>query len=600
MAATALGRPAFPTPTFTSLRPKPPLTVRHDPPGSFSQHISVDIRPHASGAFITGVPGLNAWTVSGTVRIKNTSATKHKRVLSVRLAFRGCVETVVLDDKGDLYLDVKELLSKEQILNNPEDNAVLHETESRSSGSSSTGDANTKGITIPPSASVTMSFQFEFSEPEGGFHLPDSSIIGEQRSSRATIHYFLEAAVVAQGRLLGSQKRCFRIPVPLAWCPTAIASYLRRSNSPILSPTPKSWNQSVQDPRPGRFPSSMLDTSIQVSTTTLEPGQPFSVHVLTSIVPTAGIRISKIHVNLHGTAHLKSTRTKSQNKLSLPALQWIRIPSTDLTVIPCRIPAPTLTHPNLIPPSVDVPDMLTLSYTLIIRIQLAKTSTDRFRLEDIVVEFPVTILGCGPRAARPAVSSKWTDMPFESVPDDVGHGSGPVPWVQHPIIQHPTLRDPALQQQNDKATKWTDVPFGSAADDVGHISGPVPWVQHPIRYPTSHAPALQQQTDKATKWTDMPFSSAAHDAGHISGPVPWVQHPIQYPTLRHPTQQDRTNRDVYEATARFYPKLNDEVELWPGDRVLVNEIMEDGWAQGFNLRSEQSGVFPMGAVKRME
>ncbi|TPX63567.1 hypothetical protein SpCBS45565_g06543 [Spizellomyces sp. 'palustris'] len=558
MAAIALGplgRPPFPSPTFIPLRPKPALTVRHDPPGSFSQNISVDIRPHASAAFITGVPGLNAWTVSGTVRIRNTSAVKHKRVLSVRLAFRGWVETVVVDDKGDLYRDVKELLSREQSLITSDDGMVFNETESGSSGESSTGDVNTKGITIPPSDSVTMSFHFDFSEPEGGFHLPDSSFIGESRASRATIHYFLEAAVVAQGRLLGPQKRSFRIPVPLAWCPAAIASYLRRSNSPILSPTPKSWNMSIQDPRPGRFPSTMLDTSIQISTTTLEPGQTFSVHILTSIVPTAGIRISKIHINLQGHAHLKSTRTKSQNKLSLPALHWIRSPSTDFTVIPCRIPAPNQSFP----PSVDVPDMLTLSYILIIRIQLAKTSSDKFRLEDIVVECPITVLGCGPRAARPAVSSKWTDMPFDFFDEHVGalrsgSGSGPGPWVQHP-----TLRDPALDERMDKEAKWTDMPFGSLANDVG-----------------------------------------TPGSGPGSGPVPWVQHPvIPHPTLRDPALDERVDKEVYEAIARFYPKLNDEVELWLGDCVLVNEIMEDGWAQGLNLRTEQSGVFPMGAVKRI-
>lgn len=52
----------------------------------------------------------------------------------------------------------------------------------------------------------------------------------------------------------------------------------------------------------------------------------------------------------------------------------------------------------------------------------------------------------------------------------------------------------------------------------------------------------------------------------------------------------------YEATARFIPKLEDEIRLRVGDLVVVNEVMVDGWARGVNLRTGDTGCFPMGAV----
>jgi hypothetical protein len=41
------------------------------------------------------------------------------------------------------------------------------------------------------------------------------------------------------------------------------------------------------------------------------------------------------------------------------------------------------------------------------------------------------------------------------------------------------------------------------------------------------------------------------------------------------------------------PELDDEVELVPGDIMLVHKVFDDGWAAGENTKTGQIGIFPL-------
>ncbi|KAJ1569000.1 hypothetical protein HK096_004554 [Nowakowskiella sp. JEL0078] len=50
------------------------------------------------------------------------------------------------------------------------------------------------------------------------------------------------------------------------------------------------------------------------------------------------------------------------------------------------------------------------------------------------------------------------------------------------------------------------------------------------------------------------------------------------------------------AKANFEPRAKDEIELLAGDEILVLESYTDGWARGENLRTNQTGMFPVSKV----
>ncbi|KAI8924114.1 hypothetical protein BC831DRAFT_551641 [Entophlyctis helioformis] len=51
--------------------------------------------------------------------------------------------------------------------------------------------------------------------------------------------------------------------------------------------------------------------------------------------------------------------------------------------------------------------------------------------------------------------------------------------------------------------------------------------------------------------------------------------------------------ETMEVAYEYIPHLDDEIELRPGDRVLVKAKFDDGWATGVNLDSREEGSFPM-------
>ncbi len=43
----------------------------------------------------------------------------------------------------------------------------------------------------------------------------------------------------------------------------------------------------------------------------------------------------------------------------------------------------------------------------------------------------------------------------------------------------------------------------------------------------------------------------------------------------------------------FFPQSEDEIVLNPGDRILINQVFDDGWAFGMNTATRAEGMFPM-------
>ncbi|KAI9335520.1 hypothetical protein BDR26DRAFT_865901 [Obelidium mucronatum] len=52
----------------------------------------------------------------------------------------------------------------------------------------------------------------------------------------------------------------------------------------------------------------------------------------------------------------------------------------------------------------------------------------------------------------------------------------------------------------------------------------------------------------------------------------------------------------YNVHANFMPELSDEIPLYVGDKVDLFEVYDDNWAYGFNIRLNQSGIFPLECI----
>jgi hypothetical protein len=55
-------------------------------------------------------------------------------------------------------------------------------------------------------------------------------------------------------------------------------------------------------------------------------------------------------------------------------------------------------------------------------------------------------------------------------------------------------------------------------------------------------------------------------------------------------------RTVYEVQFDYDPELSDELRLFVGDTVLVEEKFDDGWGFGLNLQSNEEGAFPLACL----
>ncbi|KAI8826991.1 uncharacterized protein EV422DRAFT_20735 [Fimicolochytrium jonesii] len=57
---------------------------------------------------------------------------------------------------------------------------------------------------------------------------------------------------------------------------------------------------------------------------------------------------------------------------------------------------------------------------------------------------------------------------------------------------------------------------------------------------------------------------------------------------------------TYQVVYPHWPRMPDEIELLPNDPVAVKKIYRDGWCRGKNLRTGQSGMFPLLAIDDAE
>lgn len=49
----------------------------------------------------------------------------------------------------------------------------------------------------------------------------------------------------------------------------------------------------------------------------------------------------------------------------------------------------------------------------------------------------------------------------------------------------------------------------------------------------------------------------------------------------------------YRVLQSYTPQLTDELELQTNDVIYMLKEYDDGWAKGFNTRTEKTGVFPV-------
>ncbi|KAJ1544065.1 hypothetical protein HK096_007900, partial [Nowakowskiella sp. JEL0078] len=63
------------------------------------------------------------------------------------------------------------------------------------------------------------------------------------------------------------------------------------------------------------------------------------------------------------------------------------------------------------------------------------------------------------------------------------------------------------------------------------------------------------------------------------------------------TYSSRKSQYEVVAVSEYFKRRNDELSLKPGNRILVLENFDDGWAYGLVLESRQIGIFPMSACK---
>ncbi|KAJ3161312.1 hypothetical protein HDU86_007094 [Geranomyces michiganensis] len=58
------------------------------------------------------------------------------------------------------------------------------------------------------------------------------------------------------------------------------------------------------------------------------------------------------------------------------------------------------------------------------------------------------------------------------------------------------------------------------------------------------------------------------------------------------------SQQEWEAVDEYTPRMHDEIALQPGDLVTISpeDMFRDGWSRGTNVRTQESGVFPMANV----
>lgn len=57
--------------------------------------------------------------------------------------------------------------------------------------------------------------------------------------------------------------------------------------------------------------------------------------------------------------------------------------------------------------------------------------------------------------------------------------------------------------------------------------------------------------------------------------------------------------DEYKCIHRYEPSMPDELELLEGDVVFKLLEYDDGWAKGYNTRSQEEGIYPIGFTEKV-
>jgi hypothetical protein len=57
--------------------------------------------------------------------------------------------------------------------------------------------------------------------------------------------------------------------------------------------------------------------------------------------------------------------------------------------------------------------------------------------------------------------------------------------------------------------------------------------------------------------------------------------------------------DEYKCIHRYEPSMPDELELLEGDIVFKLLEYDDGWAKGYNTRSQEEGIYPLSFTEKV-
>ncbi|KAJ3242704.1 Sorbin and SH3 domain-containing protein 1, partial [Chytriomyces hyalinus] len=89
----------------------------------------------------------------------------------------------------------------------------------------------------------------------------------------------------------------------------------------------------------------------------------------------------------------------------------------------------------------------------------------------------------------------------------------------------------------------------------------------------------------------MPQSPMQPAPAKAMSPPPGVPAPMKMNNVgKQPTE------DVRRAVFNYAPIMQDEIEIFFGDKILVKNEYDDGWAFGKNLNSQREGLFPQDCV----
>ncbi|TPX52859.1 hypothetical protein CcCBS67573_g09788, partial [Chytriomyces confervae] len=89
----------------------------------------------------------------------------------------------------------------------------------------------------------------------------------------------------------------------------------------------------------------------------------------------------------------------------------------------------------------------------------------------------------------------------------------------------------------------------------------------------------------------MPQSPMQPAPAKAMSPPPIVPTPMKMNNVgKQPTE------DVRKAVFNYAPIMQDEIEIFFGDKILVKNEYDDGWAFGKNLNSQREGLFPQDCV----